>query len=185
MIWLTADHHLGHDNIRGFTNRPFGTVEEMDANLIQAWNSVVKPDGIVYHLGDFCLGNWDMAKGYFARLQGDIGVLEYTDHHDSRWLKGMRSDDDDWRIHLLPPLVTLNLQSTYLTLCHFPLEVWNRKHYGAMHVHGHSHGVLDASRTQAILDVGVDNAYRLLGEYRPFSLEEVFAIIRERESPRD
>ena len=55
MIFVTADHHFGHANIIEYTNRPFASVEEMDAALIAAWNERVTDYDLVYHLGDFTL----------------------------------------------------------------------------------------------------------------------------------
>jgi calcineurin-like phosphoesterase family protein len=60
-----------------------------------------------------------------------------------------------------------------IVMCHYPFEVWDRKHYGAIHYHGHSHGELHKIDNR--LDVGVDSAYKLLGSYRPFALEEALA----------
>jgi calcineurin-like phosphoesterase family protein len=57
-VWFIADTHFSHKNILGFepTQRPFKTLEEHDETLIDNWNRVVKPDDIVWHLGDFCFG---------------------------------------------------------------------------------------------------------------------------------
>jgi hypothetical protein len=41
---------LGHANIIRFCNRPFSSVEEMDAELIRRWNEEIGPDDDVYHL---------------------------------------------------------------------------------------------------------------------------------------
>jgi len=56
--WFTSDHHFGHKNILEYEKeaRPFATIEEMHETLIERWNSVVNPNDIVYHLGDFCFG---------------------------------------------------------------------------------------------------------------------------------
>jgi calcineurin-like phosphoesterase family protein len=67
-----------------------------------------------------------------------------------------------------------------MTLCHFPMEEWNKRHYNAYHIHAHSHGVKEPRVGKKILDVGVDSAKKLLGEYRPFSLEEVVEIMEKR-----
>ena len=52
-IWFTADHHIGHYNIIQYTMRPYMTTSDMDADLIERWNSVVKPDDTVFNIGDF------------------------------------------------------------------------------------------------------------------------------------
>jgi len=59
--------------------------------------------------------------------------------------------------------------------CHYPLRSWNRRNYGALQLHGHCHGDLAPLTNQ--LDVGVDNAFKLLGEYRPFTENEVLECV--------
>jgi calcineurin-like phosphoesterase family protein len=75
-VWFTADHHFGHENIIKFCNRPFASAQEMDEAMIERWNSVVKPDDKVYHLGDFTLNNAAAADHYFKQLNGRIYVRQ-------------------------------------------------------------------------------------------------------------
>lgn len=51
-IFITSDSHFGHKNIIQYENRPFADIEEMNSKMIELWNQTVKPDDIVYHLGD-------------------------------------------------------------------------------------------------------------------------------------
>lgn len=62
-IWVTSDTHFNHANILKFrgqdgdTIRPFKEVQEMNETMIQNWNSVVKPQDKIYHLGDVFFGD--------------------------------------------------------------------------------------------------------------------------------
>ena len=49
MIYVTSDSHFGHDAIRDYSSRPFTTVEEMDATMIENWNAIVRDDGEGFH----------------------------------------------------------------------------------------------------------------------------------------
>ncbi|WP_218970411.1 hypothetical protein [Cytobacillus gottheilii] len=51
------------------SKRPFSSVKEMDETVINNWNSVVRYDDIVYHLGDF--GDYNNS----SRLNGKIHLL--------------------------------------------------------------------------------------------------------------
>ena len=56
-IWFTSDLHLGHGNIIKYCNRPFKDIEHMNRALIDNWNSRVKLNDVVFHVGDFCFKN--------------------------------------------------------------------------------------------------------------------------------
>jgi calcineurin-like phosphoesterase family protein len=176
MIWFTSDQHFWHANVIEYCNRPFSNVDEMDEALISSWNKSVMPDDLVYHLGDFTLGNRLIAEKYFKRLNGYIRVLEYPWHHDKRWLRGQMYWSSHEVVYDLPIVVLEHEADVPIILCHYAFEIWDRKHYGSLHFHGHSHGELH--RVENRLDVGVDNAYKFTGAYRPFSLEEAVELAR-------
>ncbi len=70
MIYFIADTHFNHANIVKYCNRPFKNICEMNEYIIQKWNSVVKKDDIVYHLGDVGFGSLEEVKGLIEKLNG-------------------------------------------------------------------------------------------------------------------
>lgn len=53
-IYFTADTHFGHENIISYCNRPFRDILHQDRELIRRINERVKPEDILFILGDFC-----------------------------------------------------------------------------------------------------------------------------------
>lgn len=51
--FYTSDTHFCHDRILQMQPRPFTSIVEHDEHIIERWNSVVREQDIVYHLGDF------------------------------------------------------------------------------------------------------------------------------------
>lgn len=82
MIYFTADLHIGHDKDFIWEERGFSSVEEHDKEILKRWNEVVKPEDIVYILGDLALGQneneWD---NIFYDLNGNIFFIQ--GNHDT------------------------------------------------------------------------------------------------------
>jgi hypothetical protein len=57
--WFTSDFHLGHFNIIRYCNRPFADTQEMNEVIVERMNASVKPNDVLYFLGDFC---WEDQK---------------------------------------------------------------------------------------------------------------------------
>ena len=60
--FITSDPHYGHLRIIEYCNRPFKSLDDMNTQLINRWNSRVKDDDVVYILGDFCFTNTKNAE---------------------------------------------------------------------------------------------------------------------------
>ena len=71
--FFTSDHHFGDDRFT-FTHRPFTSLEEMHKTLIEAWNSVIRKNDIVYHIGDFAFT--DDALKFVKQLNGTIHLIK-------------------------------------------------------------------------------------------------------------
>lgn len=54
-IFFTSDLHFGHAKCIEYCSRPFADVAEMTEKLITNWNRIVRPNDLVYVLGDFSM----------------------------------------------------------------------------------------------------------------------------------
>lgn len=185
MIWFTADTHYGHSNIvRGVSKwegsqntRDFETVEEMNTALVNGINSVVKKDDILIHLGDWSFGGKQNIGKFRDQLEVNDIRLVYGnhDHHIRR--------DHFFRVQFkyTGEVLTIRENGHSFFCSHYKHHVWDQSHHGAIHLYGHSHGSCEHIRLGKSMDVGVDNAFNLLGEYRPFSINEIIDIMKDRE----
>ena len=168
MDWATADNHFHHTKVIRFCERPFADVTVMNECMISNWNEVVDEKDTVWHSGDFSLGTIEQVIPIFWRLKGKIHVLGYPWHHDKRWLK--KAGQLPPHVVIEPPMVVLK-REVPIVMCHYPFEEWDRKHYGAIHLHGHSHGRLP--KVERRVDVGVD-----CWNFYPVSLEEILETVK-------
>lgn len=74
-VFYTSDNHFYHKNILKYCPRPWSTVEEMNEGMIQRWNSVVGPEDVVYHMGDFAFGSVEKQRAIRVRLNGHIIII--------------------------------------------------------------------------------------------------------------
>lgn len=80
-IFLTSDSHFGHQKDFLWGPRGFTSSEEHDEAIIENWNKIVKPDDLIYHLGDVMLGDNEHGMECLKRLNGTIWIL--LGNHDS------------------------------------------------------------------------------------------------------
>ena len=84
-----SDWHYGHKNALAFDNRPFKTIEEMNAALIERWNAAVHPGDTVYVLGDMFWCNMQEAISVLNQLNGQVFLIKGNHDRcsDGRFLK--------------------------------------------------------------------------------------------------
>jgi calcineurin-like phosphoesterase family protein len=172
--WFTADWHMGHANILEYCHRPFFEASVMDSAIIDRHNSVVGDDDDVFVLGDVTLLGLPAMREYIGAMNGNIAVV--PGGHDWRWLRGYKEgvkpvSRSGYDLMVFPPLYTLELEEGerypfVIVLCHYAMRVWDRSHYGSLHLYGHSHGMLPGIGRS--MDVGVDT-----NNFYPYSLEEI------------
>jgi calcineurin-like phosphoesterase family protein len=172
-IFFTSDTHFGHDAVIRRCKRPFADADAMDEAMIANWNAVVWPGDTVYHLGDFCFRSDREAPWYLDRLHGEVHLLE--GNHDQHTLKRHAA-----RFASVSAIKEIAIAGQDIVLCHYPMREWSGSYRGVWHFHGHVHGRLNHEPLGHSLDVGVDSA-----DYRPWSFEEIVALMKERPTPFD
>ncbi|WP_312488552.1 metallophosphoesterase [Sphingomonas sp.] len=156
-VFFTADTHFGDHRTINIQKRPFASVAEMDAAMIERWNSVVAPGDVVWHLGDVARRPADVPD-ILARLHGFKHLLRGNNDPDATLtVPGWASVGD---------YAELALDDRALVLCHYPFRSWNGQHKGALNLHGHSHGRLKPMPRQ--FDVGVD-----VHDFAPVTLDRL------------
>ena len=171
-IWFTSDTHFCHDNILKFSGRPFANVTEMNEELIRRWNETVPEDGIVFHLGDFCMGNSSDWNNIMYRLHGKIYLI--LGNHDMKQLrKGFMQ-----RFEFVSQQMSIRVGGQGIILNHNPFLCYGGSYRDVWQLFGHVHSGplsktgLDLPRLKMLFplqyDVGVDN-----NDFRPVSFEEV------------
>jgi calcineurin-like phosphoesterase family protein len=180
MIFFTSDTHFYHAKM--VEHRGFQSIDDMHEAMVYSWNEVVTPEDTIYHLGDVSFAGFSNTQKIFSRLNGFVRVV--PGNHDSVNMLHKLSTRHAPVEVLLPihklkvgtPLADGTTDVQRIILCHFPLRVWDQAHYGAWHLHGHSHGHLEP--VGRMLDVGVDGP--LTCDLRPISLRVVKAFMGTR-----
>lgn len=135
--FFTADTHFGHRGIIKHANRPYANADEMDEDMIRIWNETIPGNADVWHLGDVAWGQ-ESFRSVIPRLNGRIRIV-WGNHDDKECRKiapilGIVGSYD---------YVEIKLNGQHITLCHYPMRVWNRSSKGAWMLFGHCHGNLD------------------------------------------
>ena len=189
-IWFTSDWHIGHK--RDFIWEPRGAKSRDDyvKQHILGINKLARPDDLIIHMGDVALtastgeiGSWfnEIECKNFWSIKGN---------HDNNYLRFLDTKPKGNYRNLGPFLeITLiepslfkgdKARRTAVTLCHFPLQIWNKSHHGAWHLCGHSHNSFEESNwafpEYKRFDCGVEAALEF-DQKHMFSFNDVKAIM--------
>lgn len=185
-IFFTSDQHFNHGHIIKFCQRPFQTLKEMDAALIENWNEVVPQDGLVFHLGDFAWGGFPKWREIREQLNGEIILIK--GNHDRK--NGPQSQYNyDALFQYTSQQMFIEIEGRRVYLNHLPFlcydGVYRDKNSLVYQLHGHVHlsnvrernNGKDCQRCFEMLfptqyDVGVD-----FNNFTPISWNEVNAKI--------
>ena len=172
MIYFTSDLHLGHDNIIKLCQRPFLTIDEMDAAIIENWNRRVKSNDVVYLIGDAI---WDKKKVAYYMEQLSGKKILVTGNHDSTWAK---REENRKYFEEITPYVEVHLNGHPITMCHYPMLEWksSREEKGrklGYLIHGHIHNRISEEYRQLYLQFNALNAGVDINGFTPVSFEKL------------
>jgi len=208
-VFFTSDTHYFHKNIAGPKvskwsggYRNFDDEYQMSRKIVHQINKVVGEDDILYHLGDWSFGGiqniWNFRKQ--IKCKNIHLILGNHDHH----IEGNKDLPNCWydistnmlydeKVNNSCIVATKNFLFSSVQhikeievgnynffLSHYAHRVWNKSHHGVIHLYGHSHASIDDNWGLS-MDVGIDNAYKLYGEYRPFTMNEVIDMMNTKE----
>ena len=166
-LFFTSDTHYMHKNIcRGTTSwsnaeditRDFDTLDQMNDRIVNGINSAIGQDDILFHLGDWSFGGFEMIEQFRNRIncRNIHLILGNHDHHIERDREDIRRLFTSVNQYLELEVKGKEWEQNYV-LMHYPIISWNKMNDGAIHLHGHVH--LSADRRIGkgkTMDVGVD-----------------------------
>ena len=179
-LFFCSDLHFNHKKM--VVERGFDSTDEMNEKLIENWNSVVDTKGVVFFLGDFAFANYRFIDEISKRLNGKIYFIK-GNHDKLKFIKDVK------KFTVLDSLLDIwvadnnNSDNIYqhISLCHYPIHTWNRKHYGSWHLFGHTHKNFQTNHPEIVssnlmIDVGVD-----CHDLFPVSYQEVKELMQNKE----
>lgn len=174
MIYFISDTHFGHGGSLKWPNgnaRDFPDIQTMNQTIVDNWNSVVKEEDTVYHLGDFSYKtSVSTIKHILDSLNGTIILIK--GNHDGQTLKANQQVHRFESIHdRLELEYNLGDKAYHFILDHYPMESWKNKEKGYIHLHGHVHG----RKSEHII---TDMSYRIdvsceAINYTPISINDI------------
>jgi len=184
-LFVTSDTHFGHNKDFIYGSRGYNNPEEMNKNMIQTINDTVGENGILLHLGDFCLNTsreqyedimsqlkvksiWMLWGNHNNPIQKSYGGSQ---HQITASIRGTH-------VRYLHHYFTFRKSKKVFVCFHFPISVWDGMSNGSMHLCGHSHGGYSLSTpknlTHKILDCGWDI------HKKPLTIKEVEEIMAKK-----
>ena len=183
MQWFTSDWHFNHQTLsKGIRGKRFSTVKDHDEYIINQIIECTSPGDDLFFLGDLAW-KWS-SKDYevfFTKLKRHKLRFHWIlGNHDKLSIK---SSCIVWK----GAMKDIIINKTPLTLCHYPLIVYNRSHYNAINLHGHIH-VNDSTYNKPewgeLIDCKILPGKRLnmnveFWEYKPISIEQILEVAKD------
>jgi calcineurin-like phosphoesterase family protein len=182
-VWFTSDTHFVHEKVADL--RGFASTEQHDEAIASAWNSVVQPQDIVWHLGDVGLGSETAVLTWVACLNGKKHLV--TGNHDPVWPghRDARKHQRKWLavFESVQAFAKTRIEGETVLLSHFPYSgdhtetdratQFRLRDEGALLLHGHLH-CTEKITSRISVHVGLD-----AWDLKPVSSRTLATLIRE------
>lgn len=179
-VWFSSDLHLGHEAVIKF-GRQFDSLPMMNYHIINEINRVVKEDDLLVLLGDTMMGEKDYIL-FLQNIKCKHVILLVGNHCNRGKLQSALLECD--KLLYLGDYLELTIEKQIICCSHFPMFNWNYQDDGSFHLHGHLHAdenpVVKMIHQYKSMDVGIDNYYKLFGEYSLFSFQQVKELLKDK-----
>lgn len=178
-IWFTSDLHMMHNKAFLWEPRGFSNEKEMCEALVENWNKIVKPEDIVYDLGDMALSDVQVAAKYLQKLNGKHFWIRGNHDTENKVDYIMNACWDKMYYCGWAEVIKHNKQSLYMS--HYPTLTSNyddkKFSQHVINLHGHTHQQTNwlHADNPFMYHVGVDSHNNT-----PVHIDEVLTDIRNR-----
>lgn len=159
--YFSSDWHLGHFNILHSCKRPFSTTDQMNKAIFNEYLCKIGPGDHFYFLGDFSFS--ERLIDHFFDILFDRKRVHFfwiLGNHDLKFKSKIEKLEKQINnLHVYDGIYDIKIQDISITLSHYPMITWNKSHWGAWQLYGHSHGLNtnDIFKIGKQLNVGVDD----------------------------
>lgn len=181
MIYFTSDTHFCHNKPFLYEPRGFKSIEEHDETIVRNWNSIVKPEDEVYHLGDVMLIDNEKGIKYLKSLNGKIHLI-LGNHCTSTRVELYKQCPN---IVSIDYAKEIKIGKNYFWLCHYPTITANyddnkpwAKHL--INIYGHTHQTEKFYRVKETSEINPYMYCVCLDAHnnRPVSIDEILLDIK-------
>jgi calcineurin-like phosphoesterase family protein len=177
--FVTSDWHHSHANIIKYSKRPYANIDEMHEALIKNYNAVVGHEDMCYFLGDMSFSrNFSSIASFYSRLNG-TKVLVFG-NHDKDHRENFKNTEISPFTECLDyreGAMSLDGESVFVVMSHYPMLQWNHGHHGSLMLHGHCHSDNKMNEGTRRYDVGVDG-----NNYTPVDIQELWRKLKKNDS---
>lgn len=203
--WVCSDLHLNHDKEFLYGKRGFKNITDHNEAVLTNINSLVKPDDILFSLGDFCLTTpEEKFEELISKINCQNIYLIWGNHPNpirkiyEREVRSFFSNNitDDSLNHALftetPDIYPFRyknivfighhfeciIQGKYVVLNHFPIEIWEHMKEGSYMLCGHSHYSLPSTQKECTDGLTLDCGWE--GHNSIYNFNEIVEIMKKK-----